>query len=115
MQSKSLYTRVVENVRDLKTYQMILEYYIVEKTIGEGYCELKSYGIQITKISTYEDGRKREESELIQDIFFDRDDTLNFIQTIADHRVTPATLKDVIDDFIGRTIEQKRQKADKTA
>ncbi|MCX7715324.1 MAG: DUF6514 family protein [Clostridia bacterium] len=115
MQTKSLVVKCMEDVDDLKQYQMILEYYLVEKEIAEEYCDLKSYGVQITKISIFNDGRRSEEYKLINDIFFDKNDAENFIQIIAENRVTPTSLRDVIDDFIGQTINMRKQASDKTA
>ena len=108
MQIRTLYSRNLENVIGVNQYNSVLEYYIVERSIGEGYCELKSYGIQIKRISMYDGGGKNEESKLINDIFFDRVDAEKFIKMLSDNLVTPASLKDVIDEYVDMTIAMRQ-------
>lgn len=110
MQTKTLYTeRIPSAIGQNKT---VLEYYIVERSIGEQYCELKSYGVQIKKTDMYED-ECTEESRLIGDIFFDKKDAENFTAMLADNMVKPAELRDVIENYIKETIAMRI--ADKTA
>lgn len=108
MQTKTLYERKIENISGTSQCSSVLEYYIVERSIGEGYCELKSYGIKIIKQSIYEGGGKSEESKMINDIFFDYNDAQRFALMLAENMVTPSGLKNVIDDYVEKTIKMRK-------
>ncbi len=109
MHIKKLHTKLVEDSGEYRQDKSILEYYIVERRIGEQYCELKSYGIQIKKISVFPGGRQSEESKLIGDIFFDETDTENFVCKLVENRVSPAEFKSVLDEFVTQTIAMRKR------
>lgn len=103
MHVKKLHSRLIED----GTYDKnILEYYIVERRIGEQYCELKSYGIQIRYIYGENGG---EENKYIGDIFFSESDTENFVKILAKNKVKPADFKTVIDEYVKETIAMRKK------
>lgn len=108
MHIKKLHTKLIEDFGERKQDKCILEYYIVERRIGEQYCELKSYGIQIKKISVFSGGRQSEESKLIGDIFFDESDTENFVRKLVENKVSPSEFKGVLDEFVAQTIAMRK-------
>lgn len=103
MHIKKLHSRLIE---DSTCDKNILEYYIVERRIGEQYCELKSYGIHIRYVYT-SDGS--EENKYIGDIFFSETDTENFVRILAENKVKPSEFKAVIDEYVKETIAMRKK------
>jgi len=108
MQVKKLYSRMVKGGGELNQSGIVLEYYIVQRQIGEQYCEIRSYGIQIKKLYVQGGGGINEESRMIGDIFFDEADAENFAEKLSRSLIEPSGLKAVIDEYVAETIAMRK-------
>lgn len=109
MKTEKMYGSIREEVRGKKPYYMILEYYLTEEGIGEKYCDLKRYGVIITKTAVDTDGGKTTERKEIDDIFFNLSEAEEFIYKLIRNRVTPIAFKNVVEDYIESTFYRTRQ------
>lgn len=88
---------------------MQLEYYIISEHIGFENCNLMSYGIRVKKTVYYDGGGKTIETNQINNVFYRLDDAEEFIHLIIRNKVTPVTLRDVVEDYIVESIASARK------
>ena len=93
--------KVNVNVTESETRSFVLEYCVLEKEVYvEGNCE-KTYGIEVLKRENTSFGTMRIEYRKIFDIFCTEKETVSVINILADNTVTPTSLYDIIEQFIG--------------
>ncbi len=93
--------KVTVSVTENEERSFVLEYSILQKeTYVEGNCE-KTYGIEVLKKENTHFGTMRIEYRKIFDIFCTEQETVNVIDILADNTVTPTSLYDIIEQFIG--------------
>ncbi len=93
--------KVVVNTEEEKKRKFILEYYTLEKEIyveGESY---NTYGIEVLKQETTDFGTLRVEYRKVFDIFCTEDEARSVANILADNTVTPISVRDIIEQFIG--------------
>ena len=88
-----------------------LEYYLIPESISSEYCDLMCYGIKVKKTTYFEGGGKTVESKQINNVFYRKDDAERFLDIIMRGTVTPATLKDVVEDYITESVVRAKQSA----
>ena len=86
-----------------------LEYYIVSERIGFENCNLMSYGIRVKKTAFYDGGGKSVEMNQINNVFYRKEDAEEFMDIIIRNKVTPVTLRDVVEDYIVESIASARR------
>lgn len=89
----------------------ILRYYLTESTVGEGYGDIKCYGIEIDKIERKPGMRDMRECKLIDGVFFDLDAASNFLSKIKSLRIEPIELKDELEKYICESVKKTRMEA----
>lgn len=89
----------------------ILRYYLTESNVGEGYSDIKCYGVEIDKIERKPGMRDIKECKLIDGVFFDLDAALNFLSRIKSSRIEPVELKAELEKFVCESIKKTRMKA----
>ncbi len=82
-----------------------LTYYLLTDSVSEEYCDLKVYGVEIDKAEEDRCGRKNREKKIIGDLFFKKNEALEFLRKICDNKVMPMGLKYVVNDYIGERIQ----------
>ena len=93
--------KVTVSVTENEERSFVLEYSILQKeTYVEGNYE-KTYGIEVLKKENTHFGTMRIEYRKIFDIFCTEQETVNVIDILADNTVTPTSLYDIIEQFIG--------------
>ena len=97
---------VVDNYEGNKS-TMRLTYYLLTKPLDENFCDLKVYGVEIVKHVIYKTGAQEKERKLIDDLFFEKKEAVNFIYKLAKNTVTPMGLKYVLHDYIEEQIKIK--------
>ena len=93
--------KVVVNTEEEKRRKFILEYYTLEKEIyveGESH---NTYGIEVLKRETTELGTLRIEYRKVFDIFCTEDEAKNVANILADNTVTPISVRDIVEQFVG--------------
>lgn len=93
--------KVVVNTEEERKRKFILEYYTLEKEIyveGESY---NTYGIEVLKRETTDFGTLRIEYRKVFDIFCTEAQAKMAANILADNTVTPVSVKDVVEQFIG--------------
>lgn len=75
-----------------------LEYYLVESgPAGEDDCGDRGYGIQIIEKKS----GAEVESVIFKDVFRSREETEKLVVLMAENTVTPVSLPDVLEDYLG--------------
>ena len=93
--------KITVNVSENDTHSFILEYCVLEKEVYvEGNCE-RTYGIEVLKRENTNFGTMRIEYRKIFDIFCTEKEAVSVINILADNTVTPTSLYDIIEQFIG--------------
>ena len=93
--------KVTVSVTEDKTRSFILEYCVLEKEVYvDGNCA-RTYGIEVLKQENTVFGTMRIEYRKIFDIFCTEKEAISVINILADNTVTPTSLHDIIEQFIG--------------
>ncbi len=82
-----------------------LTYYLLTDSVREEFCDLNVYGVEIDKEVAGADGKSVSEKKLLRNLFFKKDEAMDFLRRIAENRVTPRGLKGVISDYIGEQLK----------
>ena len=93
--------KVVVNIQEEKERNFVLEYYTLEKETyveGESY---NTYGIEVLKRERTELGTMRIEYRKVFDIFCEEQEAINAVNILADNTVTPISVHDILEQFIG--------------
>ena len=80
--------------------KIYLKYYLISEKISAEYCNLMSYGIKAEKTVLYDGGGKTVETKQINNVFYRRADAEKFLKIILKNKVTPVSLRDVVEDYI---------------
>ena len=93
--------KVKVSVSEEETRSFVLEYCVLEKEVYiEGSSE-KTYGIEVLKKEQTDFGTIRIEYRKIFDIFCTEKEAVAVIDILANNTVTPTSLYDIIEQFIG--------------
>ena len=84
--------------------ELILDYYMIEEEIGSDYIDMSSYGVRVVCTSIYPGGGKTIEMKQLNNIFYKYVDADVFIRKIMESSVGPATLREVVDDYITESV-----------
>ncbi len=93
--------KVVINIQEEKSRSFMLEYYTLEKEIyleGEAH---NTYGIEVLKRENTEQGSLKIEYRKVFDIFYTEAEAREVANILADNAVTPISVHDIIEQFIG--------------
>ena len=84
-------------IREINLSRFKLEYYIIENQINttNGALYFHSYGIEIIK-------REEDitETKRIMNIVYSEEKALNLVQVLANNKVTPMSMEEIINDYI---------------
>ena len=93
--------KVQVSVTEGEKRSFVLEYCVLEKEVYiEGNCE-RTYGIEVLKRENTSFGTMRIEYRKIFDIFCTEKEACDVINILADNTVTPTSIYDIIEQFIG--------------
>lgn len=93
--------KVEVSVAEEEVRKFILEYCVLEKEVYiEGNRE-KTYGIEVLKRENTYFGTQRIEYRKIFDIFYTEQEARSVINILAENTVTPTSLYDIVEQFIG--------------
>ena len=101
MSIRRVVRKVVVNTEEEKKRSFILEYYTLEKeTYVEGSSH-NTYGVEVLKRENTDQKCLRIEYRKVFDIFCTEDEARRVANVLADNTVTPISVHDVIEQFIG--------------
>lgn len=101
MSIKRLVRKVAVNTMEESSKSFILEYYTLEKeTYIEGNSK-NTYGVEVLKREKTAKGTLRIEYRKVFDIFCTEQEAQKVADILADNTVTPISVHDVIEQFIG--------------
>lgn len=93
--------KVVVNIQEERERNFVLEYYTLEKeTYAEGESR-NTYGIEVLKRERTNLGTMRIEYRKVFDIFCKEQEAINAVNILADNTVTPISVHDILEQFIG--------------
>ena len=104
MENEILYGRAALK----STYEMRIEYYLIPEKISQDYTDLMRYGIKIKMTSYFEGGGKVVEMKQINNIFYRLGDAEEFLQLLIRNKVTPVSLRDVVEDYIIESLDKAK-------
>lgn len=93
--------KVTVNTEEETKRSFILEYYTLEKEIDLEGISHNTYGVEVLKRETTERGTLRIEYRKVFDVFCTEDEARMVANILADNTVTPISVHDVIEQFIG--------------
>lgn len=102
---KELFKEVLIKAGEELSYDMKLTYYLLTDSVSEEYCDLKVYGVEIDKVAEKKNGKRDCEKKIIKDLFFRKNEAMDFLEKIARNKVTPMGLKYVVNEYIGEQIQ----------
>lgn len=88
--------KFVKTTGDVESF--VLEYYLVETEVLIGSSNISSASFGALVLKTYNNGFSEEEAAF--DICLSEKEAIGFIHKIAENTVTPATLSDVVYDYL---------------
>ena len=88
---------------------VILRYYLLESPVGFGYSELKSYGIEISRIDRIPGFQDMAECKQIEGIFFDVEEAISFIAKIKKENIKPTDLAIRLEEYIKEKVRIQRE------
>ena len=101
MSIRRIVRKVVVNTQEERNRSFTLEYYTLEKeTYLEGATH-NTYGVEVLKREKTEQGTLRIEYRKVFDIFCTENEARTVANVLADNTVTPISVHDVIEQFIG--------------
>lgn len=101
----TLYDSITEKSGELIDYNLTLEYYIVSEPLCAEYSDLMRYGVKIKMIAEFNDGTTDEEVKEIRDIFYRENDAEKFIKLLAENKVTPTHLREIVEEYISNSLK----------
>lgn len=93
--------KVTVSVAEEEKRSFVLEYCVLEKEVYIEGNSAKTYGIEVLKREKTSPGTMRIEYRKIFDIFCTEQEARNAVDILADNTVTPTSLYDIIEQFIG--------------
>lgn len=93
--------KVVVNTEEEKKRKFILEYYTLEKEVYVEGDSHNTYGIEVLKRETTDLGTLKIEYRKVFDIFCTEDEAKVAANILADNTVTPVSVRDIVEQFIG--------------
>ena len=82
--------------------EMTLEYYLIDEEVSveEFGCQKKVFGIEIVKKGITENNKSYIDSSAVRKITCSEKEMKQLIKLLANHTVTPASLKDILEDMV---------------
>ena len=93
--------KVNVNITEEEARSFVLEYCVLEKEVYIEGMSGKTYGIEVLKREKTSFGTMRIEYRKIFDAFCTEKEAINVINILADNTVTPTSMYDIIEQFIG--------------
>lgn len=93
--------KVVVNTEEEKKRKFILEYYTLEKEVYVEGDSHNTYGIEVLKRETTDLGTLKIEYRKVFDIFCTEEEAKGAANILADNTVTPVSVRDIVEQFIG--------------
>ena len=93
--------KVVVNTREESERSFTLEYYTLEKEIYLEGESKNTYGVEVLKREKTSQGTLRIEYRKVFDVFCTESEARRVADVLADNTVTPISVHDVIEQFIG--------------
>ena len=92
-------------------YEMRIEYYLIPEKISQDYTDLMRYGVKIKMTSLFDGGGRAEEIKQITNVFYRLSDAEDFIRLLIRNKVTPVSLRDVVEDYIIESLDKAKAPA----
>lgn len=88
----------VDIVIEEQQQNVVAEYYLIidNHPFGSGEISYMSYGVGIQMLKN----DNKIENTSLKDVFFSKEEAVNFISSLADGKVTPCGLEDVVTDYL---------------
>jgi hypothetical protein len=103
---REFFDEITVDIREDKSHQMKLTYYMLVDSVREEYCDLKVYGAEIDKEDIFSGGICENESKIVKNIFFRHGEAETFLKKLVRARVTPMGLTSAVSEHIGERIKQ---------
>ncbi len=82
-----------------------LRYYLLISPVGEEFCDILAYGVEIDMHTTLQDGTKEHERKIIRELFFKKSDAKEFLEMISKNVVTPMGLKYAVEEYVEKKMK----------
>lgn len=100
MKDRTMFT-TVQVCNEEEHQGFFLDYYLLEKAVAvEGVC-VNRFGIEICKRAQRENGVPYVEYRKIFDVFQTKTEACEMLEILARNTVTPISLKEILEDFLG--------------
>ncbi len=96
-----LYGTVTAKSEDC-TPNAVIEYYLTETDIRPEYCDLKKYGIIITKRTIGDPSGTRTETKRVEDVFYRLSDARRFLDMAMEDATPPAMFSAAVKRYMAR-------------
>ena len=93
--------KIEVNVHEEKERSFILEYFVLEKELYLEGISKNTYGVEVLKREKTAQGTLRIEYRKVFDVFCTEQEAYIVADILADNTVTPVSVHDVIEQFIG--------------
>ena len=104
MGKREKFKEIIIETEDSPQKNMKLTYYLLTENVREEYCDLKVYGAEIDKENIF-GGEFENESKVIKNLFFRRQEAESFLEKLSRNQVTPMGLKSAVTEHIGEQIK----------
>lgn len=101
---KKLFDELLIDTEEEKTQQIKLTYYLLTDSVREEYCDLKVYGVQITKEDIFDGKPCNKESKVVRNLFFRHSEAEAFLKKLVCQSVTPMGLMSAVSEHINEQI-----------
>lgn len=102
MSNRKFFSKVTVTTTDGEvTQNFTLEYYVLERETAIDNMSVNTYGIEVLKRSKTDSGTLRVEYRKVFDIFCTETEAFNAVSVLASNTVTPVSVRDIIEQFIG--------------
>ncbi len=93
--------KITVNVTDHEARSFVLEYFTLEKETYVDGISYNTYGVEVLKQEKTPFGTMRVEYRKVFDVFCTEDEAKKVANILADNTVTPVSVHDVLEQFIG--------------
>lgn len=105
MGKREKFKEISVKTEDMPAGSIKLTYYLLTDSVREEYCDLLVYGAEIDKEVIFGGGVGENESKIIKNLFFRKQEAEDFLNKLVRNQVTPMGLKSAISEHIGEQIK----------
>lgn len=84
--------------------EQIVDYCLIEESIGEGSTGMHRYGIRIISARIFHGGGKTVDMKQLNNVFYRYNDADEFMRSLMNHNVLPEELNAYVQDYIAQRI-----------